>query len=56
MKGHRYADIQAIKTAMTEQLLSIPETAFQSCFNDLQKCWQQCSDVGGGLFRMGKQQ
>jgi hypothetical protein len=37
------------KTAMTEQLRSIPETAFRSCFNDLQKCWQRCSDVGGTI-------
>jgi hypothetical protein len=33
MKGHFYADIQTIKTAVTEQLRSIPESAFRSFRN-----------------------
>jgi histone-lysine N-methyltransferase SETMAR len=56
MKDHHYADIQAIKTAVTEQLHSIPESAFQSCFNNLKKCWQWCIDAGGDYFEGEKQQ
>jgi hypothetical protein len=56
MKDHHYADIQAIKTAMTEQLHIIPESAFWSCFNNLQKCWQWCIHAGGDYFEGDKQQ
>jgi hypothetical protein len=43
-------DIPAIKTAMTEQLHSILESAFQSYFSDLQKHWQQCISAVGACF------
>jgi hypothetical protein len=56
MKDHRYAEIQAIKTAMTEQLHSIPESAFRNCFSGLQKCWQQCICAGGDYFEGDKRQ
>jgi hypothetical protein len=56
MKGHCNADIQTIKTAVTEQLHSTPESAFWSCSSDLQKCWQQCIDAGGDYFEGDKQQ
>jgi hypothetical protein len=46
MKGHHCADIQVIKTTVTEQLHSIPESAFWSRFSDLQKRWQRCIDAG----------
>jgi hypothetical protein len=53
MKGHPYDDIPAIKTAVTQQLHSIPENAFQTCFKDLQKSWQQYINVWGAYFRGG---
>jgi len=35
LKGHCYADMQAIQTFMTKQLCSIPKSAFKHCFKDL---------------------
>jgi 5,10-methenyltetrahydromethanopterin hydrogenase len=55
MKGCCCNKILAIKTAMTEHLCSIPETAFQSCFKDLQKHWQQCTSAGGAYFEDDQQ-
>jgi hypothetical protein len=38
-----------IEAAMRE-LTAILKEAFTSCFQDLQKRWQQCSDCGGAYF------
>jgi hypothetical protein len=32
------------------ELSSIPKKTFTSCFQDLQKIWQQCIDCGGDYF------
>jgi hypothetical protein len=32
------------------ELTGIPKEAFASCFQDLQKRWQQCIDWGGNYF------
>ena len=34
LKGHCYADMQAIQTFMTKQLCSVPKSAFHNCFED----------------------
>jgi hypothetical protein len=36
--------------AATMELTSIPKEAFTSCFQDLQKRWQNCIDCGGNYF------
>jgi hypothetical protein len=36
--------------AATMELTAIPKEAFTSCFQDLQKRWQQCIDCGGDYF------
>jgi hypothetical protein len=35
---------------MTKQLCSIPKSAFQNCFEDLQKRWKQHVDAQGSHF------
>jgi hypothetical protein len=41
---------RAIQAAATMELTGIPKEAFASCFQDLQKRWQQCIDCGGNYF------
>jgi hypothetical protein len=36
--------------AATMELTGIPKEAFTTCFQDLQKRWQQCIDCGGNYF------
>jgi hypothetical protein len=36
---------------MIKKLYTIPESAFQDCFKDLQKDWKQCIDTGGSYFK-----
>jgi len=47
LKGYRCADIQAVQTAVTEQLCRIPERVFQDCFEDPQKRRTFYIDAGG---------
>jgi hypothetical protein len=42
--GRRHENIEAIQAAATMELTGIPKEAFTSCFQDLQKHWQQCID------------
>jgi hypothetical protein len=49
-EGNRYADIQAIQTAVTKQLCSIPESSFQNCPKDPQKLWKRCIDAERSYF------
>jgi hypothetical protein len=48
--GQRHENIEAIQAAATMELTGIPKEAFTSCFQDLQKRWQQCIDCGGNYF------
>jgi hypothetical protein len=43
LKGRRQ-NIEAIQVAATMELTGLPKEAFTSCFQDLQKRWQQCID------------
>jgi hypothetical protein len=49
LKGWRRENIEAQAASMME-LTGIPKEAFTSCFQDLQKRWQQCIDRGGNYF------
>jgi hypothetical protein len=55
MNYHRYADIQAIKTAVTEQLCSIPESDILELLqpSEMLAMVYRCR---GRLFRRGKTQ
>jgi hypothetical protein len=50
LKGQRHENIEAIHAAATMELTGIPKEAFTSCFQDLQKRWQQFIDFGGKYF------
>jgi hypothetical protein len=50
LKGRRHENIKAIQAAAMMELTGIPKEAFTSCFQDLQKCWQQFIDCGGNYF------
>jgi hypothetical protein len=50
LKGRRRKNIESIRAAATMELTGIPKEAFTSCFQDLQKRWQQCIDCGGNYF------
>ena len=42
MKGRRFATIEEIKTASLEELMAIPKSAYQKCFEDWKKRWHRC--------------
>jgi hypothetical protein len=50
LKGRRHENIEVIQAVATKELTGIPKEAFTSCFQDLQKRWQQCIDCGGNYF------
>jgi hypothetical protein len=50
LKGRRHDNIEALQGAATMELTGIPKEAFTSCFQDLQKRWQQCIGCGGNYF------
>jgi hypothetical protein len=52
MKLHE--NIEVIQAAAKMELTGIPKEAFISCFQDLQKRWQQCIDCGGNYFEGDK--
>jgi hypothetical protein len=45
-----HENIKAIQAAATMELTAFPKEAFTSCFQELQKHWQQCIDCGGDYF------
>jgi hypothetical protein len=51
LKRRRHESMAAIQAAATMELTTIPKKAFTSCFQDLQKRWQQCHDCGGDYFK-----
>jgi hypothetical protein len=48
-EAKQHENIKAIQAAAT-MLTGIPKEAFTSCFQDLQKRWQQCIDSGRNYF------
>ena len=50
LKGYGYADIEDIQMIMTKKLRSVPESAFQYCFKDLQQYCKCCTETGGSYF------
>jgi hypothetical protein len=45
-----HENIEAIQVAAMMELTAIPKEAFISCFQEMQKRWQQCIDCGGDYF------
>ena len=50
LKGHRFDSFEAVQTAMTKALNSIPETDFQQAFDEWQTHQTKCIDAGGIYF------
>jgi hypothetical protein len=50
LKGRWHENIGNIQAAATMELTGMPKGAFTSCFQDLQKSWQQCIACGGNYF------
>ena len=50
MKGKLFAPIEEIKEKSKQELLVIPKSAFQKCFEDWKKRWHKCSISEGGYF------
>jgi hypothetical protein len=54
LKERGHENIEPIKAAAMMELAGISKDAFTSCFQDLQKRWQQCFDCGGNYFEGDK--
>ena len=50
MKGHRFAMIEEIKTALMEELSTIPKSAYQKCSENWKKHWYKCIISEGDYF------
>lgn len=54
MKGKRFATIEEIKEKSKQELLAIPKSAFQKCFEDWKKRWHKCIISEGDYFEGDK--
>ena len=54
MKSKRFATIEEIKEKSKQELLVIPKSAFQKCFEDWKKRWHKCIISEGGYFEGNK--
>ena len=50
MKGKRFATIEVVKEKSKQELLMIPKSAFQKCFEDWRKRCHKCIISKGGIF------
>ena len=54
MKGNRVITIEEIKEKSKQDLLALPKSAFQKCFQDWKKRWHKCIISEGGYFEGDK--
>jgi hypothetical protein len=50
LKGRHFESIDSIKENSLADLHSIPNEAFQKCFEGWKKCWERCIQSGGDYF------
>jgi transposase len=50
LRGLRFESIDSIKENLLADLRSIPNEAFQKCFEGWRKCWERCIQSGGDYF------
>ena len=50
MKGKRFVTIEEIKDKTKQELLAIPKTALQKCFENWEKRWHKCILSEGNYF------
>ena len=54
MKGKRFIESGKIKEKSKQELLAIPKSAFQKCFEDWKKRWHKCIISDRGYFEENK--
>ena len=54
VKGKRFATTEEIKEKSKKELLAIPKSAFQKCFEDWEKRWHKHIISEGGYFEGDK--
>ena len=52
--GKRFPTIGEIKEKSKQELLAIPKSVFQKCFEDWKKRWHKCIISEGGYFEGDK--
>ena len=50
VQSSRFAPIERIKEKFKQEVLAIPKSAFQKCFEDWKKHWHKCITSKGGYF------
>jgi hypothetical protein len=50
LKGSRFDSHEDIMRNATKELRSLPEEAFQKCFQQWKKCWAKCVESQGTYF------
>ena len=53
-KSKRFARIEEIKENSQQELLAIPNSTFQNCFEEWKKSWHKCIISEGGYFEGDK--
>jgi hypothetical protein len=56
LKGQRFEFVEEIKENLRAEVHSVPNEAFQECFQNRQKFWEQCIKSGGEYFKGDKAQ
>ncbi|GFX73123.1 uncharacterized protein TNCV_4502021 [Trichonephila clavipes] len=54
LKGHHFGTLENIQTAVTDQLKSIPISAFHQCYEEKKKRLQRCETSEGSYFEGDK--
>jgi hypothetical protein len=55
-KGQRFEFVEEIKENLLAELNSVPNEAFQECFQNRMKFWEQCIKSRGEYFKRDKAQ
>ena len=56
LKGQRFESVEEVKENLLAEIRSIPKEAFQECFQNWKKHWEQCIKSGGENFKGDKAQ
>jgi len=56
LKGQQFEFVEEIKENLLAELCNVPNEAFQECFQNRKKFWEQCIKSGGEYFKGDKAQ
>ena len=54
LKGNGFATIEEVNEKSKQELLAIPKSAFQQCFENWKLCWHKCIISEEGYFEGDK--